>query len=239
VKDIKPAMIVSTVFAVLIAGSAYLVGSLSHLYFSAETVPDPDRIIPTMIMGDAGERVLAATGTALGALPEWFTALILVVVLAASMSTLASLVLVSSASLSVDLLGARARGKEADPRGVALLRLCCGVFIMLSVILAIFEVEFIVNLTVISWSSLAAAFLAPYLYGLFWKRANAIGATVAMIVGVATAVTLFVLWGSPGLPVAGVCAMLLPLVVMPVVSWLTPRQPEAEEAFAAVEDTIA
>lgn len=215
---IKPAMLISTLFAVLIAGTAYFVGAMSHLYFEAPGGPgllpvvpkDPDTIIPTMLADPSR-------------IPAWFSALILVVVLAASMSTLASLVLVSSAAISVDLLGLRVKGADADRRGVLVMRLLCGVFVGLSVVLASAKVMVIVNLMVISWGALAGCFLAPYLYGLFWRRANLPGAIAGMAAGLGSAITLFSLWGKPGIPVAGAVAILLPLVVVPVVTLLTPR----------------
>ncbi len=214
-RDIRPAMIVSTAFSLIIAGGAYFCGALARPSFELMGVAapsDPDMIIP----------LLLSHGT-----PEWFSVLILLVVLAASMSTLASLVLVGSASVSVDMLGLRTRGKDADAKGVLVLRMLCGLFIALSVVMAAVKVTFIVNLMVISWGALAGTFMAPYVYGLFWRRANSQGATAAMIVGLCTAVGLFIRWGAGGVPVAGAIAMLLPLLVMPVVSLLT-KAPDAE-----------
>ncbi len=218
--DIKPAMIISTCFSLIIAGGAYFSGALSHLYFTAQTVPaDPDMIMPQLLYDQT---------------PAWFSVLILLVVLAASMSTLASLVLVASAAVSVDMFGLRTRGSDADPRGVAILRALCGVFIAISVIIASYKVTFIVNLMVISWGALAGSFMAPYIYGLFWRRANIPGALAAMFTGLCTSVTLFIVWKAPGVPVAGALAMLLPLLVMPVVSGLTrpPDQQHVARVFA-------
>ncbi len=225
--DIRPAMIISTLFAIIIAGGAYFSGALSHLHFTGEQIKamDPDMIMP---------RLLAETT------PEWFSALILVVVLAASMSTLSSLVLVASAAVSVDFMGLRIRGEGADPKGVVVLRVLCGIFIALSVVIAGAKVTFIVNLMVISWGALAGCFMAPYIYGLFWRRATLAGAVASMAVGLGTAVTLFLVWGSGGVPVAGALAMLLPLLVMPVVSALT-KAPDKEHVahVFAHRDTTA
>lgn len=222
--DIRAAMIISTLFAVVIAGGAYFTGAMSHLYFTAETLPkDPDMIIPQLL----------ALNT-----PAWFSILILLVVLAASMSTLASLVLVSGAAISIDLLGLRARGKDADSRGVLILRVLCGVFVGFSVVLAMTKVTFIVNLMVISWGALAGVFLAPYIYGLFWKRANTHGAVAAMLAGFGTAVGCFIAWGSPGVPVAGALAIVVPLAVLPIVTLLTPKPDDkhVERCFTEVSE---
>ena len=223
VVDIRPAMIISTLFAVVIAGSAYFTGSLSHLYFTPDTVPkDPDLIIPQMLYANT---------------PPWFSVLILLVVLAASMSTLASLVLVASAALSVDMFGFRTKGDGADPKGVLVLRALCGVFIAVSVLIAGAKVTFIVNLMAISWGALAGTFMAPYVYGLFWRRANLQGAAAGMLSGVVLSVGLFLLWKAPGVPVAGAIAMLVPMIVMPIVTLLT-KPPAAEQVNAAFDAPV-
>jgi Na+/proline symporter len=85
---------------------------------------------------------------------------------------------------------------------------------------------------------LSGAFLAPYLYGLFWRRATKIGAYAGMISGVGTAVGLFFLWGKPLIPVAGAIAMFVPLLVMPVVSLLT-RPPKPELVMKAFGEEVA
>jgi SSS family solute:Na+ symporter len=98
-------------------------------------------------------------------------------------------------------------------------------------------VDVIVNLMVIAWGALSGAFLAPYLYGLFWRRATKAGAYAGMISGVGTAVGLFCYWGKPHIPVSAAIAMLVPLLVMPVVSLLTspPDGAHLAKCFPAVK----
>lgn len=90
---------------------------------------------------------------------------------------------------------------------------------------------------------MAGAFMAPYVYGLFWKRANRAGATVSFLTGLCLSLGLSFYWGKPGIPLAGATAMLVPLVVMPVVTLLTPA-PEpglVAKAFgpAAAEEPVS
>lgn len=229
VRDIKPAMIISTLFCVLIAGSAYFNGGMSRLLLNPATLPfdpklEPDKIVPFML----------AMHT-----PSWFSVLILLIVLAASMSTLASLVLVSSAAISVDLLGFRVKGEGADKRGVLVMRLLCALFIGVSVLLAAYKLSFIVNLMAFSWGALAGTFMAAYIYGLFWKKATLPGAVAAMLTGLGIAVLMPILWRvsgpaglipvakSPIIPLASACSMIVPLVVLPLVSSFT-KPPAAE-----------
>ena len=78
------------------------------------------------------------------------------------------------------------------------------------------------NLMIMSWGTLAGVFLAPYLYGLFWKRTTLAGVVAGIAVGLACAFTLFTQWGPDGVPLAGAITMLLPLIVVPLVSLVTP-----------------
>jgi len=151
--------------------------------------------------------------------------IILLMVFSASMSSLSSLVLVSSSAIAIDIYGAF--GDREKKSTMVLMRVLCAVFVILSLLIAVSKVDVIVNLMVIAWGALAGAFLAPYLYGLFWRRTTKAGAYAGMISGVGTAVVLFLLWGKPLIPVAGAIAMFLPLLVVPVVSLLTqPPKPE-------------
>jgi Na+/proline symporter len=233
--DIKRAMIIATVFALFMSFGAYYSGALTHLFFadpkvdlapivdSATHKPNLDLLMPFFITSYV---------------PHWLVLVILLMVFSASMSSLSSLVLVSSSAIAIDLYGGL-KGREAKPKHTMLLmRLLCGVFVALSLWIAMSKVDVIVNLMVIAWGALSGAFLAPYVYGLFWKRATKAGAYAAMLVGIGTAVGLFVLWGKPCIPVAGAIAMFVPLFVMPVVSLLT-RPPKAELVAAAFGERSA
>lgn len=235
-RDIRPAMIISSLFCVLIAGAAYFTGGMTRLLLNPGTLPfdpklEPDKIVPFML----------ATHT-----PSWFSVLILLIVLAASMSTLASLVLVSSAAISVDLLGFRVKGEGADKRGVLVMRLLCALFIGVSVVLAACKISFIVNLMAFSWGALAGTFLAAYVYGLYWKKATLPGAIAAMLTGLGIAVLMPIIWRvsgpaglipvakSPIIPLASAISMVVPLLVLPLVSAFTkpPAAEVVEKAFA-------
>ena len=73
----------------------------------------------------------------------------------------------------------------------------------------------------IAWGAIGGSFIAPYVYGLFWKGANKAGAIAGLLSGLGIALVLFIAWGEPGVPIAGAVAMIAPLVVMPVVSLAT------------------
>jgi SSS family transporter len=229
--DVSRAMTIATIFALFMSFGAYYSGALTHLFFvnpktdlvpiidGATKKPNLDLLMPFFITSFV---------------PHWLLLIILLMVFSASMSSLSSLVLVSSSAIAIDLYGA-VRKQEGTPRHTMLLmRILCGVFVALSLGIAVSRVDVIVNLMVIAWGALSGAFLAPYLYGLFWRRATKAGAYAGMISGIGTAVGLFWLWGKPHIPVAGAIAMFLPLLVMPLVSLFTapPRRELVATAFA-------
>jgi len=233
--DVKRAMIIATIFALFMSFGAYYSGALTHLFFTdpktdLAPIADPatgklklDLLMPFFITTY---------------LPQWLVMVILLMVFSASMSSLSSLVLVSSSAVAIDIFGAGGRREENPNRTMILMRVLCALFVALSLLLAIVKVDVIVNLLVIAWGALSGAFLAPYLYGLFWRRTTRAGAYAGMISGVGTAVVLFWLWGKPLIPVAGAIAMFLPLLVVPVISLLT-RPPKPDVVATAFGDASA
>ncbi len=217
--DVNRAMIIATVFALFMSFGAYYSGALTHLFFTnpktdfapilnaTTNKPDLDQLMPHFL---------------LTFVPHWLVLVILLMVFSASMSSLSSLVLVSSSAIALDLYGAFGDREQRQKHVMLLMRVLCGVFVLLSLGIAISRWDVIVNLMVVAWGALCGAFLSPYLYGLFWRRTTKAGAYAGMLTGLGTSVGLFVFWGKPNIPVAGALALLVPLVVVPVVSLLTP-----------------
>lgn len=210
--SIKPAMYISSMFALIIAGGAYLVGAMTPIFFKTVPVdpvlmkPNPDLIIPQLISNY---------------IPAWVAALILLLVLSASMSTLSSLVLVSSSAVCVDLLGDLDYFKK-DNRQMILLRLLSFAFIVFSVFIAMKKPTIILSLMALSWGVVSGSFLAPYIYGLFSKKVNAFGALAGTITGIAVTISFsfYYNFNPSKIPFVGVMGILLPLIVVPVASWL-------------------
>ncbi|HHW44988.1 sodium/solute symporter [Desulfofundulus thermobenzoicus] len=216
-RAIRPAMVVATLFALVITFGAYFTGALTHLFFDklpldpATGKPTPDMLMPILIHNT---------------LPEFGALLILLLVLSASMSTLASLVLVSSSAISIDLVQA-VRPALGKKHGVLLLRILCLLFIVLSLILALAKPAIILSLMAMSWGTVAGAFLAPYLYGLFWRGTTAAGAWAGILGGLGISIVPSLYFHlDPGvIPMVGCLAMIIPLLVVPAVSLITPPLP--------------
>lgn len=223
VKAIQPAKIVSTFFSTIIAFGAYFTGSFGRVFFNNE-LPNGnfDIIMPLMIRQ---------------ALPEAAAVLILLLVLAASMSTLASLVLVSSSSIAIDLMKGFFRPNMSEKSTMSLMRWLSLLFIALSAYIAL-KPTFILSLMSLSWGTVSGAFLAPYLYGLFWKGATRAGAWAGMLTGVlfSVSLSLYFKMNSSLIPMIGSAAMIIPLIVLPAVSVLTPKLSETHLAYIFEED---
>ncbi|NLY68609.1 MAG: sodium:solute symporter [Clostridiales bacterium] len=222
-RSIRLGTIISTVFAVFIACGSYFIGGFGRLFYSADPVVYDD-IVPTML-----------TKT----LPDILIGIVLIVVLSASISTLASLVIISSSTVVRDFLGSFT-DKIKEKTSLALLRAFCVLFIVLSVLIAAYPSSMITALMGLSWGALAGSFLGPFIYGLFWKRTTKVACWVSMVFAVGLIVSnAFLKFASPSL--VGAAAMVASLIIVPVVSLITPRLPKAtvDSAFIAYDDKAA
>jgi SSS family transporter len=204
--DIKRAMIVCTIFALFMSFGAYYSGALTHLYYATLPVDKVDKLMPHFMTTET---------------PPIVSMIILLLVFSASMSSLSSLVLVSSSAIAMDLYAGTINRKATRGQTMLLLRVLIFVFVGASLFLALKQITFIVDLMVISWGVLAGSFLAPYVYGLFWKGTTRTGAISGMLVGLAVAIAGFIEYGEKGIPVSAAAAMILPVIVVPVVSLMT------------------
>ncbi len=237
--NVTRAMIIAGIFSLFMSFGAYYSGALTHLskfiiekpsnniLFDGQLIahavpsggPDYDIIMPQFITHSG--------------LPIVLLLIIVLMVFSASMSSLSSLVLVSSSAIAVDVYGAFVNCHTNQKQTMTLLRLLCVVFVGASLLIALLHPTYIVNLMVIAWGTLAGVFLAPYLYGLFWRRTTTAGVYAGVFVGLASAVILFTSWGQAGVPLAGAITMFLPMIVVPIVSLLTPPPPKplVDKAF--------
>ncbi|AEJ19406.1 sodium:solute symporter family protein [Gracilinema caldarium] len=212
---IKRATVVTTIFSAVIGFSAYLVGVSSHVFFNPNTLPKTakgainfDSIVPILL-------------TQL--LPELLLAIILLLVLSASMSTLSSLVLVSSSSVAIDLYPGRVAAESKKDRSIAMMRFLSALFVIISYFISKYQFDVIVTLMSLSWGAVAGSFGAAFIYGLFWKGATKAGAYGAMLSGLITEIVLFYILGPAQSPLAASLAMLLPFGILPLISTFTKK----------------
>ncbi len=237
---IKKGTIISTVFALIIGVSAYFTGSLGRLFFLQETTDAAGLVQKVAVMPGA---TLAAPNAGTSdmivplmlevALPGALMGIIIVLILSASMSTLASLVLVSSSTISIDFIKGFVAPKISDKTTMKTMRIFCVLFVALSYIMAVFESGTIVSLMSLSWGVISGMFLGPYLLGLYWRKTTTGGAWAGFIFGGLT-VIVGTLLGKMGVLPAGVTepvisslAMIVSCVAVAGVSLVSTQMSEA------------
>ena len=226
---IKRGTIISTVFAFIVSGGCYFLGGFGRLFGMPPVLPNGklafDSIVPSMLV----------------TLPDILIALVVLLVLSASMSTLASLVLTSSSTMTLDLIY---RDKKSLPgevedgsiddivaekierRKVVVMRVLIMFFIAISLLIALNPPTFIAQLMGISWGALAGAFLAPFMLGLYWRNVTTASVWACFIWGVGLTV-INMLIGNPINPInCGAIAMVGGFPVVILVSLLTKKLPK-------------
>ena len=233
-KSISTGTIVSTVFAIIVAGGCYFLGGFGRLFGTADPATGKpvggfDSVIPTM----------------LEQLSPILIGIVVILVLSASMSTLSSLVLTSSSVLTIDFIDPVFRKDKGmtDKKKVLIMRVFIVFFIIISAIIAIIQanspVMFISQMMGVSWGALAGAFLAPFMYGLYMKRVPKIAVWINYILGVGISLASFVCsmggitFSDPTLeyfrsPInAGMLAMILGIVITPLITLIAPAKDKA------------
>ena len=217
-KNIAKGTIISTIFAVIVAGGCYFLGGFGRISgIVAEggvPVDGFDAIIPTMLKD----------------MPDLLIGIVIVLVLSASMSTLASLVLTSSSTLTLDLVKGNIAKKMSEKTQIVVLRLFVLIFVVISAVIAINKdsLGYIADMMGISWGALAGAFLAPFLYGLYSKRITKASVWASFIFGSGIMVANMLMRSSfPAMlqsPInCGALAMIGGLILVPLVSLITKK----------------
>ena len=223
---IRRGTVISTVFAFIVAGGCYFLGGFGRLFGMPPMLPNGklafDSIVPSMLV----------------TLPDVIIALVVLLVLSASMSTLASLVLTSSSTMTLDLIyrdkkslpGEVQEGsiddevsEKVEHRKVVVMRVLIVFFITISLMIALNPPTFIAQLMGISWGALAGAFLAPFMLGLYWRGVTTVSVWACFVWGVGITV-VNMMAGNPINPInCGAIAMVGGFPVVWLVSMLTPK----------------
>ena len=238
---VKKGTVISTLFAIVVAGGCYFLGGFGRLFFKdGAPAGGFDSIIPTMLSG----------------LSPVIIGIVIVLVLSASMSTLSSLVLTSSSTITLDFIAPMQKQELTEKKKMLMMRLFIVAFIIISAVIAIVQYNssslFIAQMMGVSWGALAGAFLAPFLYGLYSKKISRASVVVSFIWGVGLEVVQLLislkLVDVSAIPVlsfvfknslySGVFAMVGGLVFVPIVSMLTgkTRPKEVEAMFECYKE---
>jgi len=215
-RSIRIGMIASTFFALLIGGVAYFIGSTTRIFIK-EGDPEFSHIFDGGIHFDQLMPELLSK-----VIPESLSVIILLLILSASMSTLAALVLISSSSVTKDFYHGFINKNASDKRLTGLMRVMSAFFVLLSVMLAWLNMDTIVAILSISWGALGSFFLGPFIWGMLMKKSNKTGAIVSGIVGLATCLILYGIGEAP--PSAGTIGMITSLALNPIISLTFPNK---------------
>jgi len=228
-KAVKTGTVISTLFAIVVSGGCYFLGGFARL-FDSDAIRNAqggivyDAIIPTM----------------LNSLSDILIGIVIVLVLSASMSTLSSLVLTSSSTLTLDFLKGNIIKKMDEKKQLLTMRILLVFFVVISVVIALDPPTFIAQLMGISWGALAGAFLAPFMYGLYWKGVTKSAVWASFICGVGITVSNMFFHFIASSINAGAIAMVAGLIVVPVVSLITPKlsRDRVNEIFECYEEKV-
>jgi solute:Na+ symporter, SSS family len=177
-KELNRGVLIGGIFIFVITGSAYIVGSLSNVYFFQQMGQisiqvaggNIDKIIPIFINS---------------AMPEWFTYLFMLTLLSAAMSTLSAQFHVQGTSIGRDVY--ETVFNRSRDRSVLITRVGILAAVIIAVILGYtLPGSIIAQGTALFFGLCAAAFLSAYVCALFWKRATKYGVIAGMVAGTFT-----------------------------------------------------
>lgn len=224
--SIREATVIATLFAFIIGGGAYLVGSFGRLFVDAlpsgmPDLPDSyDGVMPALLIEVFSNNFFLVL----------LLAIILLLLLSASMSTLEALVLSSGSAVAVDLVGT-IHPSITEKYQMRLVRTLCVVFVALSYIFATLNISFIVNIMSFSWGTVAGCFMGAFVWGLYWRGTTGAGAWAGALSGPVVVIGLTLYYASSlgfeeaksMTPQLGVLAMAVSIVIVPVVSLFTKK----------------
>lgn len=168
-KEVSRGTIISTVFAFIVAGGGYFIGSLSHIFF--DKLPDggTDYIVPNLLL-EAG-------------IVDILVGIVLVLLIAASVSTLSSITITAASTFTMDIVKDRfMKNKEKDLAFFT--KIVCVLFVLLSFLIAWKGTGTpILDMMSYSWGIISGSFLAPYAVSLYYKKVTKAGAWAGIISG--------------------------------------------------------
>jgi SSS family solute:Na+ symporter/sodium/proline symporter len=208
-RAVKRGMIASTAFAALIAGAAYFTGAAARLFLTPTSAPAAfagGKPVFDVLMPEFLAKVI----------PPSLSIVMMLLILSASMSTLAALVLISSSSVVKDLYAGFVNPDVPDRTLTRMMRVTSAIFVLLSVVLAYLRPATIVAILSVSWGAIGSFFLGPFVWGLISKRVTKIGAIASALLGLGTCLGLSFSGMAPA--EAGTIGMLVSFAANPLMS---------------------
>lgn len=173
-KQLNRGVLIGCLFLIVTVGAIYHVGALSNLFFlktegvvASEAIKDMDKIIPLFINK---------------AMPEWFSAIFMLCILSASMSTLSAQFHTMGASFGADIFPKL--GTKRNPNSTIGVRIGILFAILCSYIICYTLSDGIIARgTALFMGVCAATFLPAYFCTLFWEKATRQGVLASLWTG--------------------------------------------------------
>lgn len=199
-KELNRSVLIGGIFIAVMPVTAYVVGSLSNVYFyqklgktAVEVVGgNIDKIIPTFINM---------------ALPEWFVYIFLLTLLAAAMSTLSALYHTQGTALGSDVIGSIK--KLNNDSLVSTTKIGILIAVVISLILGYILPSSIIALgTSLFMGICAAAFLPLYIASIYWKGTTRAGAIAGLLSGLFTSMFCLIFMYEKTAAALGICKLI-------------------------------
>ena len=213
-KELNRSVLIGGIFIAIMPTTAYIVGSLSNVYFfdklgkiAVDVVGgNIDKIIPTFITS---------------ALPEWFVYIFLLSLIAAAMSTISSQLHTQGTAFGVDIYGTIRDKTKQKLNQVSISRLGILIAIILALIMAFSLPGSVVALgTSLFFEICAAAFLPVFIGALYWKGITRIGAIAGILSGTFVSLFWLIFVFAKTAKGLGLCKFLLGVeTILPAAPW--------------------
>lgn len=202
-KVLKIGTVIATIGTCL-ALLPYFNGAIARVLYPG--LQNPDLAIPTL-----AKNVLSPFGSAI----------VLAGVVAAGMSTFASVLIILSSSMIQDIVK-KGLKKNLNKNKILFYSKIASIIIgIVSLIIAFNPPALVLTLTAFAWAVIASTTLWPILFGIYWKRATKMGCIISMVGGFITALVWMVI-GNPFGIHGFIPGIIVGFILMVLVSLFTP-----------------
>ncbi len=194
-RELNQGILIGCLFIIATAGIIYTVGATTNIYFlqtegkiAMDAVPDLDKIIPTFIKS---------------AMPQWFSAVFILTILSASMSTLSSLFHTMGSSLGRDFYSILFKTNKNET-AITRTSIIIGIIISYGICYTL-SMGVIARGTAIFFGICAATFLPAYICSLYFKNVSGKATFWSMIGGFISSVFALLFLHEKESAALGIC----------------------------------
>jgi len=209
-KDVKLGATIAIIWTLLAYTGAILLGLAAITIYGAKAVPDPEQILPFMLMK---------------LMPAWLAGLLLAGAVAAMMSTADSQLLIATSSISEDIIHKALKKKLDDQSLVKISRVVVLLVGIVALIMAFTSKSLIYTIVGWAWAGIGCSFAPAVILAFFWKRFNSRGVIAALVSGFITTVV----WMTTGLDkifTARAATFIIAFVLAILVTLVSPSEKE-------------